>query len=57
MRIGIARALLLASASLWLAGCSTSNKFSNLFDSKAPGADAYAATPANAVVDRQVRRA
>ena len=32
MRIGIARALLLASAALWLAGCSTSNKFSNLFN-------------------------
>jgi Tfp pilus assembly protein PilF len=45
MRIGIARALFLAAAGLWLAGCS-SGKFSNLFDSNTPGADAFAAAPA-----------
>jgi Flp pilus assembly protein TadD len=47
MRIGIARAVLLACAALWLAGCSTSSKFSNLLGSKPSGADAYAAAPAD----------
>ena len=46
MRIGMARAVLLASTALWLAGCSTSSKFSNLFDSKPSGTDAFAAAPA-----------
>jgi len=45
MRIGIARVLVVAVAGLWLAGCTTSNNFSNLFDSKTPGADASAAVP------------
>jgi len=52
MRIGIARALFLATAGLWLAGCSASNKFPNPFEAKAPaaetpGADAFAAAPAS----------
>ena len=46
MRIGIARALVLAAAGLWLAGCSA-GKFSNPFETKTPGADAFAAAPAN----------
>jgi Flp pilus assembly protein TadD len=46
MRIGIGRALLLAAASLWLAGCSASNKFPNPFEAKTPGEDAFAAAPA-----------
>ena len=47
MRIGIARALFLAATGLWLAGCSTSNKFPNPFETKAEGADAFAAAPAS----------
>jgi Flp pilus assembly protein TadD len=43
MRIGIARALILAAAGAWLAGCSTSNNASNLFDPKTPGTAAAAA--------------
>ncbi|HZL61352.1 MAG TPA: tetratricopeptide repeat protein [Pseudolabrys sp.] len=46
MRNGVARALFVAAASLWLAGCSA-DKFSNPFESKTPGADAFAAAPAN----------
>ncbi len=46
MRIGIARTLFIAMAALWLAGCSA-GKFSNPFESKAAGADAYAAAPAD----------
>lgn len=42
MRIGIARAVLVASAGLWLAGCSTSGNLSNPFENT-PGADANAA--------------
>jgi tetratricopeptide (TPR) repeat protein len=42
MLIGIARALIIAAAGLWLAGCSTSSSFSNLFGQKMPGADASA---------------
>ncbi|HEY1474123.1 MAG TPA: hypothetical protein VGF53_08570 [Pseudolabrys sp.] len=45
MRIGIARALFLAAAGLWLAGCSA-GKFSNPFEAKTTGADAFAAAPA-----------
>jgi len=47
MRIGIARALFLAATGLWLAGCSTSNKFPNPLETKAEGADAFAAAPAS----------
>jgi Flp pilus assembly protein TadD len=46
MRHGVARALILTVASLWLAGCSA-DKFSNPFESKTPGADAFDAAPAN----------
>ena len=46
MRNGVARALLLTVASLWLAGCSA-DKLSNPLESKTPGADAFAAAPAN----------
>jgi Flp pilus assembly protein TadD len=42
MRIGLARAVIVASAGLWLAGCSTSGTFPNPFD-KTPGANAQAA--------------
>jgi Flp pilus assembly protein TadD len=42
MLIGIARGLMVAAAGLWLAGCSTSNNFSNLLGSKA-ASDASAA--------------
>jgi len=45
MRIGIARTLLIAAAGLWLAGCSA-GKFSNPFEAKTDGADAFAAAPA-----------
>ena len=44
MRIGSARVLIVAVAGLWLAGCSA-DKFFNPFESKTPGADAYAAAP------------
>ena len=44
MRIGSARVLIVAAAGLWLAGCSA-DKFSNPFESKTPGADAFAAAP------------
>ena len=43
MRIGIARALIVAAAGLWLAGCSTSNKFSDMLGSKSTAADSSAA--------------
>ena len=43
MLSGIARTLIVAAAALWLAGCTTSNSFSNLFGSKSPSADAIAA--------------
>jgi tetratricopeptide (TPR) repeat protein len=42
MLIGIARPLIIAAAGLWLAGCTTSSSFSNLFGPKIPGADASA---------------
>ena len=48
MRIGIVRVLFVAAAGLWLAGCSA-GKFSNPFESKTAGADAFAAAPANDV--------
>jgi Flp pilus assembly protein TadD len=47
MRIGIARVIFLAATGLWLSGCSASNKFSNPFESKAPGTEAFAEAPAN----------
>ena len=47
MRIGIARALVLGVAALWLAGCSASGKFSNPFESKTDGTEAFAAAPSN----------
>jgi tetratricopeptide (TPR) repeat protein len=48
MRREIARALAIAAVSLWLGGCSTSNKFSDMFGAhksgaQTPGADASAA--------------
>jgi len=42
MLIGIARALIVAAAAMWLAGCSTSNSFSDLLGSKTPSADGSA---------------
>src|SRR5262245_65644256 len=42
MLIGIARPLIIATAGLWVAGCSTSSSFSNLFGPKIPGAEASA---------------
>lgn len=42
MLIGIARGLVVVTATLWLAGCTTPNRFSNLFGSKTPAADASA---------------
>ena len=47
MRIGIARVLVVVAAGLWLAGCTTSNKFSDLFDSKTPGTEASALAPSS----------
>ena len=52
MRIGITRALIVAAAGLWLAGCSA-GKFSNLFEAKTQGADAYAAAPATGETTEQ----
>lgn len=46
MRIGIARAVVVVVAGLWLAGCTTTNNFSSLFDTKSSGADASASAPA-----------
>jgi tetratricopeptide (TPR) repeat protein len=55
MLIGIARGLMVVTAGLWLAGCTTSNTFSNLLGSKTPATDASASqqgadasTPENA---------
>jgi Flp pilus assembly protein TadD len=48
MRIGIARALVVAAAGLWLAGCSTAGNLTNPFASNPPGADAHASAPAEA---------
>jgi len=42
MLIGIARALVVVTATIWLAGCTTPNRFSNMFGSKTPAADASA---------------
>ena len=51
MRIGLARALVVASAAAWLAGCTTNSSFSNLFDSKMPGAEASATMPPPGDID------
>jgi len=48
MRIGIARALVVAMAGLWLAGCGTSSNFSNPFATTTPGAEANAYVPPDA---------
>jgi Flp pilus assembly protein TadD len=50
MRNGMARALLLAAAGLWLAGCSTANILANKDAVKPAATDAYAAAPASADV-------
>lgn len=42
MLIGIARGLAVITAALWLAGCTTPNRFSNLFGSKTSAVDASA---------------
>ena len=43
MLIGIARPLIIVTAGLWVAGCTTtSSSFSNLFGPKSPGAEASA---------------
>jgi tetratricopeptide (TPR) repeat protein len=39
----IARGLIVAAAALWLAGCATSNSFSNIFAAKTPSEDGSAA--------------
>jgi Flp pilus assembly protein TadD len=44
MRSAVTRAVLVAAAGLWLAGCVTDNNASNL--SSTPGADAFASAPA-----------
>jgi len=46
MRSGLARVLLVAIAAVWLAGCNTDGSYSNPFETKTPGADAYASAPA-----------
>jgi Flp pilus assembly protein TadD len=46
MRRGIVRALCLAAAGFWLAGCS-GGKIANPFDSKATATDAFASAPAD----------
>jgi Flp pilus assembly protein TadD len=48
MRIGIARAVFLGMAALSMAGCSASGKFSNPFETKADGTEAFASAPADA---------
>ncbi len=57
MRIGIARVVFrvafLGAAALWLAGCSASGKFSNPFESKTDGTEAFAAAPANEDVAKE----
>jgi Flp pilus assembly protein TadD len=46
MRHGIARALLIVSAGLWLAGCNTnSGPFGPVAESAKPGANAFASAP------------
>jgi len=46
MRCGIVRALCIAAAGLWLAGCS-GGKLANPFETQTPGTDAFAAAPAD----------
>lgn len=45
MRLQIARALVIATLSLWLAGCSTSNKLSDMFGSHGTSSTASATLP------------
>ena len=45
MRIGIGRALVVVVAGLWLTGCTTTNSFSSLLESKTPAPDAAATAP------------
>ena len=45
MRSGLARALLVAISAAWLAGCNTDGSYSNQFDPKTLGADAFASAP------------
>ena len=54
MLIGIARPLIIAAAGLWLAACTTSTSFSNLFGPKPPGADASASAEADDTSDPQL---
>src|SRR5579864_6684092 len=53
MHIGIARVVFLGAVALWLAGCSASGKFSNPFESKTDGTQAFAAAPANEGVAKE----
>ncbi len=48
MRIGIARAFVVAATGLWLAGCSTPGNFSNPFDMKTHGVDVKSTVPPEA---------
>jgi Flp pilus assembly protein TadD len=50
MRNGLARALFVAIAAVWLAGCNTDGSF-NLFDSKTQGTDAFASAQAAGDID------
>jgi Flp pilus assembly protein TadD len=52
MLIGIARGLVVGAATMWLAGCSTSNSFSDLLGTKAPSSD-VSAPEANASEPQQ----
>ena len=54
MLIGIARFLIIATAGLWLAGCTTSSSISDLFGPKTPGADASASAQPDEVSEPQM---
>jgi Flp pilus assembly protein TadD len=45
MRIVVIRAVIIAAAALWLAGCVTDSNTTNSFGSSTPGADAFASAP------------
>jgi Flp pilus assembly protein TadD len=55
MRLGLARLLIVAVATLCLAGCGSSGSLTNPFESKTPGADAYAAAPSDAAAEPDAR--
>ena len=58
MRTGIAHALLMAAAAVWLAGCNTTDSSSRPFgfgSSSVPGADAHASAPPEAETTGSVR--